>query len=71
MKCPYCNTPMTEELLDYMVEIDDEEIKIEDVPTWVCETCDYTDVDEEVIEGVEDMLAHLDTVKAGAEGEEE
>ena len=71
MKCPYCNAPMTEELLDYVVEIDDEEIKIEDVPTWVCETCDYTDVDEEVIEAVEDMLAHLNTVKAGADGEEE
>ena len=69
MKCPYCNAPMTEELLDYMVEIDDQELKLEDVPTWVCETCDYTEVDEEVIEAVEDMLAHLDTVQADPEEE--
>ncbi|MCZ7673254.1 MAG: YgiT-type zinc finger protein [Chloroflexi bacterium] len=69
MKCPFCNAPMTEELLDYLVEIDDQEIKIEEVPTWVCETCDHTEVEEDVIEAVEDMLAHLDTVQAGAEEE--
>ncbi|NHZ71927.1 MAG: YgiT-type zinc finger protein [Aquificales bacterium] len=69
MKCPYCNAPMTEELLDYIVEIDDQEIKLEDVPTWVCDTCDHTEVEAEVIEAVEDMLAHLDTVQAGTEEE--
>lgn len=69
MKCPYCNAPMTEELLDYVVEIDDQEIKLEDVPTWVCETCDHTEVEEDVIEAVEDMLAHLDKVQAGTEEE--
>ncbi len=69
MKCPYCNAPMTEELLDYIVEIDEQEIKLEDVPTWVCATCDHTEVEEDVIEAVEDMLAHLDTVQAGAEEE--
>ena len=60
---------MTEELLDYIVEIDDQEIKLEDVPTWVCDTCDHTEVEAEVIEAVEDMLAHLDTVQAGTEEE--
>jgi YgiT-type zinc finger domain-containing protein len=69
MKCPYCNAPMTEELLDYVVEIDGQEIKLEDVPTWVCDSCDHTEVEEEVIEAVEDMLAHLDIVQAGAEEE--
>lgn len=70
MKCPYCNAPLTEELLDYIVEIDDQEIKLEDVPTWVCDTCDHTEVDEEVIEAVEDMLAHLDTVQTEVVEEE-
>jgi YgiT-type zinc finger domain-containing protein len=60
---------MTEELLDYIVEIEGQEIKLEDVPTWVCDTCDHTEVEEEVIEAVEDMLAHLDTVQAGSEEE--
>ena len=69
MKCPYCNAPMTEELLDYIVEIDEQEVRLEDVPTWVCETCDHTEVEDEVIEAVEDMLAHLDTVQAGTEEE--
>lgn len=69
MRCPYCNAPMTEELLDYVVEIEDQEIKLEDVPTWVCDTCDHTEVEEDVIEAVEDMLAHLDTVQAGTEEE--
>ena len=54
MKCPYCNAPMVEELLDYIVEIDGQEARLEDVPTWVCETCDHTEVEDEVIEAVED-----------------
>lgn len=69
MKCPYCNAPMTEELLDYIVEVDDQELTLEDVPTWVCETCDHNEVEESVIEAVEDMLAHLDTVQATPEEE--
>jgi hypothetical protein len=37
------------------------------VPTWVCESCDHTEVEQEVIEAVEDMLEHLDTVASGEE----
>ncbi|PID85690.1 MAG: hypothetical protein CSA11_01570 [Chloroflexi bacterium] len=69
MRCPYCHAPMIEELLDYIVEIESQEITLEDVPTWVCESCDHTQVDEDVIEAIEDMLAHLDTVQAGSEEE--
>lgn len=69
MKCPYCNAPMTEELLDYVVDVDGQQIKLEEVPTWVCDMCEHTEVEPEVIEAVEDMLAHLDTVQAESEEE--
>jgi YgiT-type zinc finger domain-containing protein len=62
---------MVEELLDYIVELEDgQQIRLEEVPTWVCEKCDHTEIEEEVAEGIEDMLEHLDTVQAGAEEEE-
>ena len=68
MKCPYCKAPMVEEDLAYVVQMEDgQELRLEDVPTWVCESCDHTIVDEDVIEAVEDMLAHLDTLGAGGE----
>jgi YgiT-type zinc finger domain-containing protein len=52
---------MIEEEMSYTVELDGgQELRLEDVPTWVCETCDYTTVDEAVIATVEDMLEHLD-----------
>jgi YgiT-type zinc finger domain-containing protein len=60
---------MNEELLEYMVEIEGETLRLEDVPTWVCSQCDYTLVEETVMETVEDMLAHLDDVQAGLEEE--
>lgn len=61
---------MVEEEMVYVVQLEDgQELRLEDVPTWVCESCDYTTVEEAVIATVEDMLAHLD-VFAGA-GEEE
>lgn len=63
MKCPYCQSTLVEELLDYTVEHEGHTLKLEDVPTWVCEACDYTQVDQDVIEAVEDMLEHLDTVQ--------
>lgn len=53
----------------FLVELDDREIQVEDVPTWVCERCDHVHVDPEVIEAVEDMLDHLDTVAGDAEEE--
>jgi hypothetical protein len=52
-----------------MVEIEGETLRLEDVPTWVCSQCDYTFVEEAVMETVEDMLAHLDDVQAGLEEE--
>jgi YgiT-type zinc finger domain-containing protein len=62
MKCPYCKAPMIEEEMAYVVGLEDgQELRLEDVPTWVCERCDYTAVDEAVIVAVEDMLAHIDT----------
>ena len=68
MKCPYCRGEMREELLDYIVEMEDgQQLRLEEVPTWYCEKCDYTEVEEEVGEAIEDMLEHLDTVQ----GEEE
>ncbi len=61
MKCPYCKAPMIEEDMAYIVQMDGgQELRLEDVPTWVCESCDYTTVDEAVIATVEDLLAHLD-----------
>jgi len=69
MKCPVCKAPMNEELLEYVVEIEGETLRLEDVPTWVCSQCDYTFVEEAVMETVEDMLAHLDDVQAGLEEE--
>ena len=69
MKCSVCKAPMDEELLEYVVEIDGETLHLEDVPTWVCPQCDYTFVEEAVMETVEDMLAHLDDVQAGAQEE--
>mgnify|MGYP001381486228 FL=1 len=70
MKCPYCRGEMSEEFLDYIVELEDgQQLRLEDVPTWVCEKCDYTEVEEEVIEAIEDMLEHLDTVQGGEEEE--
>lgn len=70
MKCPFCKGDMIEELLDYNVELEDgQEVRLEEVPTWVCEKCDHTEVEAEVIEAINDMLEHLDTVQAGEEEE--
>ena len=52
---------MMEEEMVYLVQLEDgRELRLEDVPTWVCEQCDHTAVDEAVIITVEDMLEHLD-----------
>ena len=60
--CEICKAPMETELQDYIVMVDDEEVTVEDVPIWVCPQCGHTHVEEEVIEAIEDMLEHLDTV---------
>lgn len=65
--CPVCKAPMEQELQDYVVEVGEQEVTVEDVPIWVCEQCGFNEVEEEVIEAVEDMLAHMDTVLEDAE----
>jgi len=70
MKCPYCKAPMVEEEMSYVVQLEDgQELRLQDVPTWVCESCDHTLVDEDVIATVEDMLSHIDTFEQGGEEE--
>lgn len=69
MKCPVCKAPMNEELLEYIVEIGEERLRLEEVPTWICPQCDHTFVEESVQETIEDMLAHLDDVQGGGEEE--
>lgn len=70
MKCPVCKAPMNEELLEYLVEIGEETLRLEEVPTWVCSQCDYTFLEETVMETVEDMLAHLDEVQDDSDEEQ-
>lgn len=50
---------MTLELLSYKAERGGQELLVEEVPTWVCEQCDATEVDDDVIEAVEEMLDEL------------
>jgi YgiT-type zinc finger domain-containing protein len=70
IKCPICKGEMVEELLDYDVQLEDgREVRLEEVPTWVCERCDHTIVDEAVIATVEDMLEHLDIFEKSDEEE--
>jgi len=70
MRCAFCKASMVEEEMTYVVQLEDgQELRLEDVPTWVCERCDHTMVDEAVIATVEDMLAHLDEFVAGQEEE--
>lgn len=67
MKCSVCKSDMVQETSTYKTEINGEEVIIEDVPIWVCEQCDSSFLDDEVIEAIEDMLASLE----GGLGEEE
>ncbi len=60
---------MVEEELDYIFERDGEKLRLEGVPTWVCERCDFTQVSDEVVDAIEDMLEHLDTVQEELEEE--
>lgn len=59
MKCDVCKSSMVQEMSSYKTEINGEEVVIEDVPVWVCEQCDASLLDDEVIEAVEDMLKSL------------
>ena len=60
MKCPFCKSPMIEELRTFTSEVKGEEVIIEDVPTMVCEQCDHFVIDPEVGEAIEDMLFGLE-----------
>lgn len=71
--CEICKGTMVEEFQDYTVEVDGDQILVEDVPIWVCEQCGFSEVEQEVVEAIEDMLAHMDTVledEAHEDGEE-
>ncbi|WP_420642512.1 type II toxin-antitoxin system MqsA family antitoxin [Candidatus Leptofilum sp.] len=57
MQCSVCKGVMLQEMTTYKTEIDGEEVMIEDVPVWVCEQCDSSFLDDDVIEAIEDMLA--------------
>lgn len=67
MICEVCKTPMEEEVTDFTVDLNGEQLLLEDVPVWVCPQCDSVLVEDEIVEAVEDMLAHLDKVAADAE----
>ena len=67
MKCSVCKGTMVQETTTYKTEIGGEEVMIEDVPIWVCEQCDSSLLDDDVIEAIEDMLASL---KGGLGGDE-
>ena len=69
MKCPYCKGDMFQEEATYIVEHEGEQLQLEGVPTWVCESCEATIVEDEVAEAIEDMLDHLDTVQADVDEE--
>ena len=61
IKCPICKGEMVEELLDYNVQLEDgRDVRLVEVPTWVCERCDHTVVDESIIATIEDMLENLE-----------
>ncbi len=60
MNCSVCKGNMVQEATNYKTEINGEEVIIEDVPIWVCEQCDASFLDDDVIEAIEDMLASLE-----------
>lgn len=67
MTCPYCRGVMTEESMDYKVVRDSQELLVEDVPTWVCEQCEATLVDDEIVEAVEKMVVDVEAIEAEEE----
>lgn len=71
MKCDVCKGSMVQESSSYKTEINGEEIIIEDVPVWVCEQCDASQLDAQVIEAIEDMLKSLAGGLANKEAPEE
>ena len=66
-RCEICKGIMIQELQDYTVETDGQELLVEDVPVWVCQQCGYMVVEDEVVSAVEDLVEHMDTVVADQE----
>jgi YgiT-type zinc finger domain-containing protein len=59
--CPVCKAPMEETLQDYVVTLEDGgEVTLEDVPMSMCEQCGYSEVEDEVVATIEDLLEHMD-----------
>ena len=50
---------MMPEIADYTTEINGEEIVMEEVPVWICTQCEAVEIDPDVLEALEDMLASL------------
>ena len=71
MKCDVCKGSMVQECSSYKTELNGEEVIIEDVPVWVCQQCDATLLDDDVIEAIEDMLKSLAGGLADEEAPEE
>ncbi|WP_420628172.1 type II toxin-antitoxin system MqsA family antitoxin [Candidatus Leptofilum sp.] len=71
MQCSVCKGVMLQETTTYKTEINGEEVMIEDVPVWVCEQCDSSFLDDDVIEAIEDMLSSLAGGLANEEPPEE
>ncbi len=67
--CDVCKGRMVQENQDYIVQLEEGELLIEDVPVWVCEQCGNSFVEEDVIATVEDMLEHMDEMTIDAEEE--
>jgi YgiT-type zinc finger domain-containing protein len=65
--CPYCRGVMSEELMVYKVVRDGQELLVEDVPTWVCQQCEATLVDDEIVEAVEKMVVDVEAIEAEEE----
>ena len=65
MKCPACKAKMDQEIADYTTDLNGEEIVLEDVPIWVCPQCGAVEIDPEVQEALEDMLASLRRILEG------
>ena len=68
--CDICKGTMIQELQDYVLDTDEGQLLVEDVPIWVCEQCGYSFVEDDVIDAVEDMLDHMETVVSDSDEEE-
>ncbi len=70
--CPVCKAPMEETPQDYVAKLEDgREVTLEDVPMWACDQCGYSEVEDDVVATIEDMLEHMDEMlDDAAEGDD-